>query len=31
MPMLRGEKVKKEEDEKSPVVQRKKSLSNNLV
>ena len=31
MPMLRGEKMKKEEDEKSPVVQRKKSLSSNLV
>jgi len=31
MPMLGGEKMKKEEDEKSPVVQRKKSLSNNLV
>ena len=30
MPMLRGEKVK-EEEEKSPVVQRKKSLTSHLV
>ena len=30
MPMLRGEKVK-DEEEKSPVVQRKKSLTSHLV
>lgn len=31
MPMLSGEKMKEEEEEKSPVVQRKKSLTSHLV
>ena len=31
MPMLSGVKVKEEEEEKSPVVQRKKSLTSHLV
>ena len=31
MPMLSGVKVKEEEEEKSPVVQRKKSLTSQLV